>query len=318
MSSSNPDSTIREFNVLKQICDPGLPLDSRVIVGPGDDLAVMLAQPPGEHADDGLRLLLGVDQLIDGIHLSLADCGLELAGRKAVARSLSDLAAMAARPLATLVSAAVPVSFTDDQAMILFESMKRTAEEYHAPLVGGDLSVHKNPEAPLCCSVTVAGVAPAGGEVTRFGACEGDGIYVTGCLGGAWKGDHHLNFRPRLAEASMLRAILQDRLHAMIDISDGLGQDAGHLVERSSLQIMLDADRIPLREGANLEQALKDGEDYELLFAASGEVPDGLGNCVVTRIGTVTARLEDDAPGVIIQSADGHRDVATDGWEHSA
>ncbi|MCH2154076.1 MAG: AIR synthase related protein, partial [Phycisphaerales bacterium] len=108
MSSNTPDSTIREFNVLKQICDPGLPLDSRVIVGPGDDLAVMLPQPPGEHAEDGPRLLLGVDQLIDGIHVSLADCGLELAGRKAVARSLSDLAAMAAHPGVALVSMTLP------------------------------------------------------------------------------------------------------------------------------------------------------------------------------------------------------------------
>ena len=302
--------------MLKKICDPDLPLDPRVLVGPGDDLAVLLAHGPGEQGEGSPRLLLGVDQLIDGVHVELAECGLELAGRKAVARSLSDLAAMAARPLATLVSAAVPSDFTDEQAMILFEAMKHTAEEFHAPLVGGDLSVHKDPSARLCCSVTVAGVAPKGGEVSRFGACSGDGVYVTGCLGAAWRGDHHLQFRPRIAEATMLRAILQDRLHAMIDISDGLGRDAGHLVERSALQVVLEPEHIPLRDGADLQQALSDGEDYELLFTASGDVPEGLGSCAVTRIGRIADRSEEEAPKVIIHSSDGPRDVGHDGWEH--
>jgi thiamine-monophosphate kinase len=114
----------------------------------------------------------------------------------------------------------------------------------------------------------------------------------------------------------MLRAILQDRLHAMIDISDGLGRDAGHLVERSSLQIVLDPELIPLRTGADLQQALTDGEDYELLFTASGDVPEGLGSCPVTRIGTVSDRPEGDGSMVTIQMPDGPRDVGRDGWEH--
>ncbi len=308
-----------EFNILSQICRPEAVLDPRVLIGPGDDLAMVRVLPPGE---DGVGetptvLLAGVDQLIDGLHVSIEDAGLKAAGHKAIARSLSDIAAMCGRPVATLVSAVLPLKMTESDSMILFDAMKATADRHHAPLVGGDLAYHQTEEGPLTCSVTVLAVPPPQGSIERFGAEAGDGIYVTGELGNGWRSDHHLTFEPRLSEASMLRAILGDRLHAMIDISDGLGRDAAHLVERSSLQIVLESTELPLRSNADIEAAIVDGEDYELLFAACGEVPEGLGACPVTRIGTVRESTS-EAGGSVLLSIDGRQvDVSRKGWEHA-
>ena len=307
-----------EFSVLEKICRPCVQNDPRVLIGPGDDLALVQVLPPGE-VDPALAsssLLAGVDQLIDGVHVSVSEVGLKAAGRKAITRSLSDIAAMSGRPVATLVSAVVPRHMKASDAMELFDSMKETATQYHAPLVGGDLAYHKNSDGVLMCSVTVLAVPPPNGAVERFGAKPGDGIYVTGQLGNGWKASHHLTFVPRLSESSMLRAILGDRLHAMIDISDGLGRDAAHLVERTDVQIVMNAELLPLREGADVSSALSDGEDYELLFAASGDVPEGLGACQVTRIGEVRERTEKESPPVILIEGEIEIDVSRQGWEH--
>jgi len=225
---------------------------------------------------------------------------------------------MAGRPVATLVSAVVPAEWTDTQAMTLFDSMKSAAEEHHAPLVGGDLAVHGEPGGRLTCSVTVVGTPSEAGVVTRFDAEPGDGLYVTGELGGSWRGRHHLDFTPRLAESAMLLAILGDRLHAMIDISDGLGRDAAHLVERSGLQIVIDAASLPCREGFGVMDAVGDGEDYELLFAASGDVPEGLGGCAVTRIGEFRTRSGDSEQAVLLDHDGDLRDISRAGWEHDS
>ena len=305
-------SPAREFSVLERICRPGQLEDSRVLIGPGDDLALVRAEGRGDVG--GAEILVGVDQLIDGIHVDIATVGWSAAGRKAVTRSLSDIAAMAGRPVSIVVSAAVPPDVTEASAMELFDAMKETASQYHAPLVGGDLAILK--EGPLTCAVTVMAVPPPQGAVTRFGAQPGDGLYVTGQLGGAWRGTHHLTFEPRLSEASMLRAILQDRLHAMLDISDGLGRDAAHLVERSGLQVVIEADALPCRDGADVSQAVGDGEDYELLLAAAGEVPEGLGACPVTRIGTIQERPDPDAPPVVLEWNGANHDISQSGWEH--
>lgn len=314
------DTVASEFSVLERICRPGQLRDSRVLIGPGDDLALVRAVAPGLDAQvsDGVDLLAGVDQLVDGIHVNLKQAGLEAAGRKAVTRSLSDIAAMAGRPVATLVSALVPKAFSEAQAMELFQAMQDTASQYHAPLVGGDLAFHQDEHGVLTCSVTVLAVPPPQGAVERFGAQPGDGLYVTGALGGAWKGAHHLAFEPRLAESAMLRAILGERLHAMIDVSDGLGRDAGHLVERSGHQVVLEAGHLPCRDGADVIGAIQDGEDYELLFAASGEVPEGLGACPVTRIGSVCERPSPESADVLLLQDGREFDISQAGWEHGS
>ncbi len=309
---------VSEFDVIRRICDGRSDLDPRVLIGPGDDLAMIKASPPEGSMDMDDRLLLGVDQLVDGLHVDLDEVSLEEAGRKAACRSLSDIAAMAGRPVATLVSALVPAKWNDEQAMVLFNAMRSAASEHHAPLVGGDLAVHKDTTGRLVCSVTVVGTPSRTGAVSRFNAQAGDGLYVTGELGGAWRSRHHLEFSPRLAESAMLLAILGDRLHAMIDISDGLGRDASHMVEKSNLQVVIEGSSIPCREGFEVEHAVGDGEDYELLFAASGDVPMALGNCPVTRIGEFKERETASDCHVLLDWKDKIVDVSRAGWEHDS
>src|SRR5690606_22520794 len=127
---------------------------------------------------------------------------------------------------------------------------------------------HADPSHPLVCSVTVLAEPALGREVARrSGAKVGDVIYVTGSLGGSLEpggGGRHLTFTPRIAEALLLAEQLGGRLHAMIDISDGLGRDAAHMAEQSGVRLLLHADRIPLNEGADWRRAVSDGEDYEL------------------------------------------------------
>ena len=310
--------SLSEFGVIRQICNAQSVVDNRVLIGPGDDLALVHVSAPGDSTTFHDRALVGVDQLVDGIHVDLDEVSLEQAGRKAVCRSLSDVAAMAGRPVATVVSAVVPKHWTHDDSMSLFNSMRSTSEIYHSPLVGGDLAVHRDGSGRLICSVTVVAAPARNGVVTRFDAKPGDGLYVTGCLGGSWRTGHHLEFVPRLAESAMLLAILGDRLHAMIDISDGLGRDAAHMVEQSELQIVVEGELLPCRTGFGVENAIADGEDYELLFAASGDVPDGLGECPVTRIG-VFREKPDSTEGPVLLDWDGHvRDISRSGWEHES
>ena len=148
--------------------------------------------------------------------------------------------------------------------------------------------------------------------VTRSGARPGDGLYVTGVLGGGWTTDHHLVFRPRLAEATMLRTILGQRLHAMIDLSDGLGRDVGHLVESRPLDVTVTDTSVPVRPGFDLAAALGDGEDYELAFAAEGDVPEQLGGCPVHRIGT----FREGTGKVLLHRGETVEDLSECGWEH--
>jgi len=195
---------------------------------------------------------------------------------------------------------ALPPDFGSDRALALFDAMRITAEGLGCPLVGGDITVLGRAGDPLNCSVTVLAEPPAGGPVRRSGALAGDTIYVTGELGGS--GDEaagpgrHLTFEPRIAEARQLREALGRDLHAMIDISDGLGRDAAHIARDSGVRIEIDAARIPCRGTLDWRRAASDGEDYELLFAASSAPPSRLGAVPVTEIGRVIDAPE-NAPG---------------------
>ncbi len=275
-----------------------------VPVGPGDDCAIVAA--------GGQRLLVTTDQVLDGVHFILAEHGPAAAGRKAMARNLSDIAAMAAAPLAAVVTAALPRGMGEADCKALYTGMRQIAEQFHCPIVGGDISAW---DQPLAVSVTLLGRPWDGIEpVLRGGARAGDVVCVTGPLGRAWRTRHHLDFTPRVAEAKALAAAAT--LHAMIDISDGLAADLGHICDESHVAAILDAAAIPLREGADLAAALGDGEDYELLFtlsAADAELllavpPTGVS---ITRIGTIAA-----GSGVKIRDAAGERSLEQGGWEH--
>lgn len=304
---------MREFDLLQHVFAANASLDARIEVPPGDDMAVLRV--------GNQRLLAAVDQLVDGRHVMLANTPIALVGRKAITRSLSDVAAMAARPVATLVAATLPPDFGSDRANALFDAMRQTAAAYKCPLIGGDLAFHSDDSHPLVCSVTVLAEPGSTPPATRSAAKVGDGVYVTGALGGSVAldgGGKHLTFEPRINEALSLAETLGDNLHAMIDISDGLGRDAGHIAEMSRVQIQIDAERVPCRDGVDWRRAVADGEDYELCFAASGEVPQSIDGVPLTLVGRVVPQQAGDTRRVVISH--GGREYAGDefGWQHQS
>jgi thiamine-monophosphate kinase len=209
--------------------------------------------------------------LMDGRHFHLAEAGARRVGRKAMGVNLSDIAAMAGRPVAAVVAVCLPRNDGRQIAEELYLGLRDCADEFDTALVGGDTNSW---DGPLVISVTVVGEATERGPVRRTGARPGDWLIVTGALGGSLFGKH-LDFKPRVDEALALHACVE--LHAMIDISDGLAADVWHICEESRCGVVLRAESIPISDAAGtsrdqrtpLEHALSDGEDFELAFAVS-------------------------------------------------
>lgn len=304
---------MREFELLEHIYEHNAALDQRVVIPPGDDLAMVRLRDRD--------VLIGVDQLIGGRHVNLDTTPLDLVGRKAITRSLSDVAAMAGKPVAALVAVTLPPNFGTENADDLFDAMHATASQYDCPLVGGDIAFHNDASHPLVCSVTVLAEPGPAGVIRRDGARSGDVLYVTGVLGGtidADGGGHHLTFEPRIAIAMSLAEMLGDRLHAMIDLSDGLGRDAGHIAEHSAVRIRLDTNAIPCRENVTWQRALSDGEDYELCFAASGVVPAEIEGVPITKVGEVIGVTDPGRPRIVAVEHDKEIDASERGWQHES
>jgi thiamine-monophosphate kinase len=273
-------------------------LGPHVLQGPGDDLAVMDFH--------GHSLLMGVDQVIEGVHF-VPGTAPEAIGRKAVTRNISDVAAMACRPVATLASCVLPMDVSPGFAERLVDAVRRTAQQFNAPLVGGDTALHRNP-GPLTLSVTVLAepLSPTRAPVLRSTAKADDRLFVTGLLGGSLRPDglgRHLDFEPRVDEAEALATTLGESLHAMMDLSDGLAQDAARMALASGLQAVIDAAALPCSPGCGWRNAMGDGEDYELFLAVGGgrAVPTHVGRSrTPTRaIGLMRAMPSPDAPRVI-------------------
>jgi thiamine-monophosphate kinase len=306
---------MHELHLLSHIYQRSADLTSkfpRVRVGPGDDCAVVTSAR-------GDPLLLKVDQVIEGRHFTSAT-PLDFIARKAIARAVSDIAAMAGTPIAALAAAAVPTSWSNTRADELFDAAAAWARRFNCPLVGGDISTTTG---PLSLSITVLGELHATrGPVLRSGALPGDFLYVTGALGASLDSTtglgHHLTFEPRVPEATWLAETLGADLHAMLDLSDGLGLDSGRLAHASGVVLELDAARLPLRAGADLRGAISDGEDYELLFAAAPNAPLPSAcpttGTPITRIGTVTA----GALGSFLIKGATRTDISSSGWEHTS
>lgn len=295
---------MRESELLEHIRvrSAGLAGAGGVVVGPGDDCAVLLV-------GDGL-MLATVDQLIDGRHFRLGETAIDMVARKAVARSVSDIAAMGGIPRFALATGALPRGFERGDA--LFERMHHWGNEFGCPLVGGDIAMT---DGPMVLTVTVLGVARgARGPVLRAGARVGDGVFVTGALGGSFNSGRHLSFVPRVTEGQWLCDVLGERLGAMIDLSDGVGRDGGRVADASGVCIEIEAGWLPRHAGVvDWRAAVSDGEDYELLFTASGDVP---GVCPatgvsVTRIGVVSA-----GSGCVVVDGSARVDVRDLGWDH--
>jgi thiamine-monophosphate kinase len=247
------------------------PPDPRVLIGPGDDTAALQLTP-------GATCLVTTDMLLEGSCFRLSEAGPRRVGRKAMAVNLSDIAAMAGRPVAAVVSAGLPRSGGRALAEELYRGLREVADAFTTAIVGGDTNSW---DGPLVLSVTLLGEATARGPVRRNGARPGDWLLVTGPLGGSILGKH-LDFTPRVREALQLHALAD--LHAMIDISDGLSADVHHLCEESRCGAVLRAEAIPLTAAAQgmndgrspLDHALADGEDFELVFALPEEQARGL------------------------------------------
>ena len=275
---------------------------------PGDDMALV--------GLGGRRVLVAADQVIEGRHWP-AGTPMSLVARKAVARNVSDVAAMAGVPSCTLATVALPPELPDGAVAELCDGLLAAGLEFGCPLVGGDTGMHAGRGAPLVLSVTIlAEPGPSGRVVTRAGARAGDLLCVTGALGGSrgfGPDGRHLRFVPRVAEALALVEALGDRLRAMIDLSDGLGSDAAHLADAAALAVEVDGDRVPRAPGATLQDAVSLGEDYELAFAAAGPVPERVCGTPVTVVGRF-------APGpagrVLLHDGGSVRDVTGLGFEH--
>lgn len=297
---------MREFAVLDHIYQANRELGADVLIPPGDDMALLRL-----HAD---AILAATDQIIDRRHVRYGITPLDLIGRKAITRCLSDVAAMAGIPVGALVSAALPADFPHGDATRLFDAMRATALAYETPLIGGDLASLPSADDPMVCSVTILARPGPAGAITRSGARPGDGIYVTGAVGGSMDDDgngHHLTFEPRIDVAIELAQRLGGDLHAMVDLSDGLGRDLGHMATASSMRFELDASAIPTNGDLCWTDAIRHGEDYELCFTTSGTVPTCVADVPITRIG----RVCDGSPDVIV---DGSISISTHGWQHES
>jgi len=294
-----------------------------VEVGPGDDLALL-------RLAGGELLMVGVDQLVDGVHVYAASTPWGVIGRKAVARCVSDVAAMAGAPLASVISVVLPADCSWENSEALRIGLGTAAAEFGAPLVGGDISMHcgskesTDGDGPLTIAVTVLAVPPSGGAVLRSGSQVGDRVFVSGALGGAWRPDgtgHHLSFTPRVELGQALQASLGAKLHAMMDISDGLGKDASRIGVASGVLVRLQAVDVPCRTPeTSWTSALSDGEDYELLFCVDGacDVPDMLQGVALTCVGVVEAVGDGSCGAQVCTPSGAVLDASQDGWDHGA
>ncbi len=332
------DASGGELSLLRRIrarALAGAPLES-IRLGIGDDCALLRVRP-------GEEVAVTTDLSIAGRHFRMDWHPPESVGHRTLARGLSDLAAMGARPVAAFLSLGVPRELTvrkgqrESWVDRFFDGVFRLAAAHKAPLAGGDLA-----ESPIALAdIVLVGAVPAGKALRRSAARPGDLLYVTGALGRAATGlaklassatrspnrlwadparapielAAHLYPQPRVQQGLALRR--RGLARAAIDLSDGLSTDLAHLCEESEVFAIVQAELLPLAEGASLEQALHGGEDYELLFSADPRVrvPRFLGGVPVTRIGRI-APVQRGKPPVLIATGDSVEPLAARGWQH--
>lgn len=313
-----------EFDLIRDLLAGSGPVPGGVLVGPGDDCAVL---------EGGL--VVSIDLSVEGVHFLRDWITLEEAGFRATAAALSDLAAMAAQPIGVLLSLALPEGEVREGAAALQRGAGEACRMVGAGFLGGDLS--RSPDAVV---MDVAVLGRADSPLLRSGCRPGDEIWVTGTLGDsaaavhAWRnGDApspagraaFARPTPRIREAAWLRE--RAPLHAGIDLSDGLAGDAGHLASASGVALILQADALPFSEEVEhwpggreeaLRFGLRGGEDYELCVAVPpgtlGEIVDPFRRAFdipLTRVGWVEA-----GSGVRIEGAPGEMSRPEGGFSH--
>lgn len=255
-----------ELDLIRRIAASAPNNQPALIQGIGDDCAIL--RPNAKH-----DLVFTTDFVIEGRHFTCATHKASDIGHKALARSLSDLAAMGGEPVFCLVSLALPIDKTTRWIDGFYRGLLGLARKYKITLAGGDLSTDDKVIADVMC----CGRVPRGQALLRSGAKPGDGIYVTGRLGRPW--EKHLRPKPRIEAGMALRRIAT----AAMDISDGLALDLHRLCLQSKATADIDSVAIPVFKGSTLDQALYGGEDYELLFTTRKTPP-----IEATRIGEIT------------------------------
>lgn len=314
---------IRGF--LRNAARDGVPVPPAVRVGPGDDCAVLR----------GEGLALSVDMSVEGVHFQREWLQPEEIGYRAAAAALSDLAAVAAAPIGVLVSLALRPEDVELAAQIM-DGVRAAAAGQRAILLGGD---NTRSTGPIVVDVVVVGNATR--PVLRTGARPGDSLWVTGELGAAaaavrsWRAGRtpepaaRLAFAlpaPRTAEAAWLAG--RGVIDALIDLSDGLAGDAGHIAAASGVKVIIDAASVPIHPvvhaggaGDPLRMALAGGEDYELCFAAPPGAVENIAEAftetfgiALTCVGSVHA-----GAGVMLRQPDGSvSELRYGGFDHFA
>ncbi len=295
--NSDTLASIGEFGLIEQIKKITW-TDSSVLVGIGDDAAVL-------KSTGGKKILFTTDMLIEDRHFRRPEATGFGIGWKAIAVNVSDIAAMGGMPTHAVVSVGLPEDLRVEFVKQIYEGLKAMAKCFRVNLVGGDT----NASDKLVISVALLGTCGKHAPVTRSGAKRGDVLFVTGDLGGSYASKKHLNFMPRIAEAQYL--IKNFDIHSMIDLSDGLASDIHRLTQASRVGAVLLKEAVPVSSSAkNFEEALTEGEDFELLFTVSPKDAARL---------TLADKPRSLAPfspiGKIVSKRDGVKLIKTNGQE---
>ncbi len=335
-AKSNRPSGQTELDLLAQIRDRSRTAkgaNGRLSLGIGDDCALLRPKP-------GEELAVTTDLSIAGRHFLLEIHPPKAVGHRTLARGLSDLAAMGARPVAAFLSLGLPRELTiakgRRKAWIdgFLDGFLGLAKAYSTPLAGGDLA-----ESPIAVAdIILVGAVPQGKALLRSGSRPGEVLCVTGSLGGAAAGLQglvgadglpsglkskkvqellapHFYPQPRIAQGRWLQR--KELATSAIDLSDGLSTDLAHICAASGVGAEVIAGALPIYPKATMDQALDGGEDYELLFtvAPDARLPKHIAGLAITRIGRIVPASKHRTPVTLI-STDGSRPLEPKGWEH--
>jgi thiamine-monophosphate kinase len=336
-NSRERDAQPGELALLTQIrARAGKASGSALRLGIGDDCALLCPRP-------GEELAVTTDLSIAGRHFRLDWHPPESVGHRALARGLSDLAAMGARPIAAFLSLGLPRELTVANGRRpawvqgFLDGVMALAAALRTPLAGGDLA-----ESPIAVAdIVLIGAAPRGKALLRSTARPGDLIYVTGSLGGSaaaldriaqlahGKSEGLLRIpknrkaslaaqlypQPRIAQGLWL--VRHGAASAAIDLSDGLSTDLAHLCEESGVAAEVDESLLPIDPGATLAQALNGGEDYELLFTAppNGRLPKKIAGVTITQIGRIV-KSSPRRPQTTLNTKHSPQPLHPQGWQH--
>ena len=308
---------MNEFELISRLRS-GLPRNSSVITGAGDDCAVLDLGIPERW------VLFKTDAVVEGVHFT-RDTPPGKIGRKALGRCLSDIAANAGIPSAALVTLGLPADYDPEFIVRVYEGLNELARSFDVAVVGGETTRN---QGGLFISVSVVGTVEKSRCPLRSAAKAGDALFVTGELGGSLEG-RHFDFVPRIEEGRWLAARFP--LHAMIDLSDGLAGDLRHILEESRVGAELLSSAIPVSRAAKrraraegssktpLLAALTDGEDFELLFT----LPSGSAVALLDAWKTAFPRLRLSCigkitaePGLRIRSEQGVLPLTSHGYVH--